>query len=100
MPPRKTPFSISLQSLLTELVTIQPSNLSRLILKLGSRREPEKAAEKEKKLLLSSLRTQKATLRSLLIFHLYKHDFVLLILTKCGHYKTEKFKILSYIKNF
>ena len=54
--------------------------------------------KKVKKLLLSTLRTPEATLRSLLVFPLYKYDFVILIRIQCGHYKAEEFKIMSYIK--
>lgn len=63
----------------------------------GSRREPEKVAERKK----PTLYTQGTWNRPEVTpsgFHLYKQYFLLPILTKRGHYKTEKFKILSYRK--
>lgn len=43
------PFYRRIQALFTQLVTMQVSSLNTVTLKLGSRIEPEKVAEKEKK---------------------------------------------------
>lgn len=58
-------------------------------------REPEKVAEKKRKLTLHTQGTWGLPEVIPSVFHLYKQYFLLLILTEHWHYKTEKLKILS-----